>query len=119
MFIDTTKVITNIDGEKLKLQAKEPGAQPEDLTLGYVIVEALLTDYPNENLKPGAKIDRMDMAEKYHKVTLPVETKNDDAGLIKDLIAKRWGIIVTAQACRLIDKSPSKLEPVPVPQAAE
>jgi hypothetical protein len=121
MFVDTTKVITTIAGEPIQCPQgkKDETGKPilEDLTLGFVIVEALLGD-DGEKLSGTEKADRFDLAEKFYKPAdgLPVKIDRKEAEKIKNLVAKRFSTLITGRTYRMIDTSPDKL---PEPKAVE
>jgi hypothetical protein len=123
MFVNASKVITNLNDEPIKVPQgkKDADGKPilEEMTLGFVIVEALLGD--DEKIPAAEKVDRFVLAERFHNPAdgLPVKIDTKEATKIKDLVAKRWATLVAGRAIRMIETSPDKLEPPKAVEAAE
>lgn len=111
MYINTQAVIKNIRGEAMQTPGKTSD-DLEDLTLGRVIVEAVLGTYEDEKLKASEQHDRYLLAQRFMTTDgLPVQVSRTQADEIKALIAKRWKqILIAGQAVDMIDSSPKDVE---------
>lgn len=122
MFIDATALVTNLNDEPVMIHRgkkdEDGNPVPESMTVGFVIVEALLID--DERLSATEKLDRFSLAQTFNRPPggLPIKVDSKDAAKIKDLVAKRWPTLVAGRVIRMIETSPAVAE-VPAVQAAE
>lgn len=81
-------------------------------TLSFVCIEALEATYRDEtNLDAKTKVHRGYLAEEFFKAQRnksELELESEDVTIVKDVIAKRWGVRVTREAIKIID--PEKKE---------
>lgn len=112
MFINGLQTINKLDGTPYQRDADPAHPDPEkmlDITLGWVIVEAVLATEQGKTLSSAEQLDRYLLAQKFHGASLPVEVSHADAEAIKKQIALRFGhaIQISGQAIDLITKSPN------------
>lgn len=98
---DFTAPITNIDG------TTPTGAdgKPVELTLRKVCVDALLTQFPDEQstLTGEEKIRRFTLAKNIQSNLAPALTSEDTA-LVKKMVAKAYGPLIVGQAWDLLEQ---------------
>ncbi len=110
MLINVLRAITKVDGTPYQRPADADNPRPENMvniTLGWVIVEAILMSADGKILPPSEHLDRYLLAQKFYHASLPVEITNAEADLIKKQIAARWGqaIQIAGQAIYMISHS--------------
>lgn len=78
------------------------GKQVEDKTIGKLIVDALMAQYPDETSLSGEeKLKRFELAQVAHKAN-GQDVSVEDAALIKKLIGKAYGPLVVGRVYALI-----------------
>lgn len=104
MLIDTTKPIVTLDGDPIKEGDK-------DVTIGTVIVNALLAQHMGENnqaeqVSGSEKISRWELAGRVHNADAPIDLTVEEAAKIKKLVDKTYAApLVYAQVARAIEAS--------------
>jgi hypothetical protein len=77
------------------------------ITLGNVCIQALMAQFQDEpNLSGEKKVGRYALASKIHaaqKVEDPVDLQSEDISLLKELVAKGFGVAVVGPAFQLLD----------------
>ena len=104
MKVELNTEIKNLDGDPFKDGEKS-------LTLGKVCTLALLEAQP---AKQDGNITLDDTVKRYElslrvKDNATAELESKDILLIKELLPKRWSIIVTGQAARLLEGKKSDI----------
>lgn len=121
-FIVPSTPITNLEDVPITYPAKDKDGSDikKTLNLSHVIREALLTDYPNEKVGFAEAAERIDLCDKYADSDSPVELRDKDREKLKELISKRWSIMIAGKSVRILDNAPNKNPDLaPVAEAAE
>jgi hypothetical protein len=99
--LDVTREITALNGDPVW---DGPPETKMKVTVGSAVCNALLANYEEErNLSGKDKVERFTLATKLHGADLPVSITVEEAALIKRLVAKLYGPLVTGQVWNLID----------------
>lgn len=99
MHLETTVALKTLAGEDLT-----NGDSKEVLTVATIACNALLAAFEDErNLSGEDKVKRFKLACRIQGADLPVEMTPEEAALIKKLVAKLYGPLVTGQVWELID----------------
>lgn len=121
MFIDPGLLIINQYGKpyRRQLDPDSPTTHEQtDLTLGFVIVEAILTGDGTTKIEGSKQVDRYLLAQRFISPESPVpavELSHEQADTIKDMIAKRWTQTqIAGQAILMIDKARSESVVTPI-----
>lgn len=117
MLIDFNAALKDLDGKPIPQMTMIAGQLMVDgdkvWTLGAAATTALLDSYEDERQLSGSdKFTRFMLASKIHGQGLPVDVDLDEAKLIKDLIAKRFGALLIGRAWELLDPKPNAVESV-------
>ena len=99
MKINFNQVINNLEGQPLKNE------KDEDLTLGMVCKNALLTSYQDEQSLSGEKkLERYDIAMGIHAANLgTLDLPVEKVAEIKRLVAKFYGPLVVGPAWKMLE----------------
>jgi hypothetical protein len=102
MKINFSESIKDISGKPIKLK---DGEAERDFTLRDVSVNAVLAE-SQENAKSDGKekIRRFRLADKIFGAAEPIALPSEDIVLLKDMIAKTYGALVTARAWDMLEK---------------
>jgi hypothetical protein len=100
MKIDFTKILCNLSG--VPLSSVDEQGKPEALSLGHVVLTAILGTYPDEQNLPGAeKFARYELAKKVMNEESQLTT--EDIAKIKMLVGKCCTPLVVGAAFDLIE----------------
>lgn len=99
MKIDFSKQLVNLNGEPLKEDASN-----KPVTLGYVIVNALLADNPREPLDGTEKLERYELAKAIYKGERN-DLSAEEVVLIKQLVGKLLSTLVVGQIFEMLDSA--------------
>ena len=92
------KIFTDLDGKEIPSQNGKPA------TLGGVSVDALLATFQDEqNLSGEEKLKRWELAVKIKNGVDPVELSVEEIALIKKLIGKAYGPLISGQAWQMLE----------------
>ena len=101
MKIDFSKQIMDIAGKPIKMK---DGEAERDFILRDVAVNAILTETQESAKSDGKeKVRRFRLADKIFGAAEPIALPAEDIVLLKDMIAKAYGALVTARAWDLIE----------------
>lgn len=118
MLVDFTQEILDLDNKQLLIdqyscldtngniiivngQPKMEGGRP--LTLAIASADALQTPFKGEeSLSGDKKLERFKLACKIHGEKLPIEVTPEEVVLIKDLISKKYAVVVYGRACDML-----------------
>lgn len=99
MKIDFRAKLKNLSGETLKEQDKE-----EPILLKDACANALLGMFDDErHIEGKEKLRRYRLANKIWGAKEPIELPAEDIALIKSLVAKAYGSLISGQAWELLD----------------
>lgn len=121
MYVDPTQVLCDLD-EKPILDGQSHDLDPEgkvvliegkprlkggkELTFGMLIVQLALAQFEGEEKMSGdKKMDRMELAEKFHKQMLPVEISREQRAEIEKLAEKGCGSLLYTRVKRILVKA--------------
>lgn len=71
------------------------------VTIGYICINALLTNFKDESAEAGEKLDRHEMALKI-KAGGRQELTTDEAKKLSDLVGKAYGAAISGQICKIL-----------------
>lgn len=102
MKVSLTEKIKTIEGKPMQDVVDEKGTK-EDLVIKKVLTGALLAQYQDEQKLSGEdKIKRFDLANRIYKSD-EIDLKSEEIALCKYLVAKAFGVLVTAQAWSILE----------------
>ena len=99
MKIDFSKQLVNLSGEPLRDESSD-----RPVTLGYVIVNDLLSDDPKNPLEGTEKLERYELAKAVHKGEKD-DLSAEEIVLIKQLVGKLLSTMVVGQVFEMLDSA--------------
>jgi hypothetical protein len=109
MKVNVTQPIKELDGSQLMTgkdtcpTCRQTVGKTEQMTLRSVVVDALLTTFGDERELSGEdKLKRYDLAVQIYACD-EMQLKAEEVALIKKLVARRYGPLVTGQAWAMLD----------------
>lgn len=97
MKIKINQALKNLDGTPRFHEGNE-------LTLGFVMIEALTLPLPHAQLSGIEKVRRATIATEIFKAENEIELKIEDVAMIKDLIGAHFTPLVVKEAWEILDK---------------
>jgi hypothetical protein len=97
MTLDFTQRLKSLDGSELTENSKP-------VTLGGVAVNALLANYPNEQITGEVKVQRWKLAQKIFSAEAAIGIDIEDVVTIKRLIGLAFGPLVVGQAYSMLNE---------------
>lgn len=105
MEVRLIKYLLNLDGTEVK------DASGKVATVKGVILDALLATYKDEmNLSGEEKVRRWDLALRLNKTSDPCEVSADEIVLMKNLVGKAYGPLVTGQVWATLEGKENAFE---------
>ena len=100
MVKNLNKTFKNVDGtEIVDPQTKDV------IKLSVICINALLTPREDDNKLSGVdKVKRWKLAQEIYSKPEEIDLSAEDVTLLKDLIAKSYGTVVTAQAWEMLEE---------------
>lgn len=121
MHLDPTQLLLDLDdepimvdqsydldptGKVLVVDGKPKMKGGKELTLGAAVVTLALAQFEGEEkMSADKKMDRMELAEKFHKAILPVEITREELSEVLKLAEKGYGIVIFARIKRILVKA--------------
>jgi len=99
MEIRTNKVLESIHGEPIP----HPTKADEKATVGWAIVESLVTDFPDEKLTEADKITRWMLAQRFVGNDRVDVEPGEEVALIKKCVSRKWSITVVNRVFEAIN----------------
>jgi hypothetical protein len=91
------QILTDLDGKEI------PSLSGEPATLRGVSTEALIATFKSEEPSGEEKLKRWELALKVKKSEDPVDLTSDEIVLIKKLIGKAYGPMISGQAWQMLE----------------
>lgn len=108
--VDVKQELVDLAGEPLKQSARD-GKGDESLTLGSVIVNALLhPDNEDDKTSGETKLARFNLAQKVFAADGPIEIANSDIAMIKKLVNHVFTSLIVGQVYTILDQKDEETE---------
>lgn len=101
MKIDFSQTVNDIFGEPMMLPPKKGATEPAAATLGDLCVQALLADFPGEQLTGEEKYKRYEIASAIKKGAEGISI--EDLAILKPVIGKGYGAAVVGPVYDLLE----------------
>lgn len=103
------QVVLDKDSKVIASDDKKFWSEGKPLTFGDMTVTIALSQLEGDDKLSGAKrMDRMELAEKFHKAVLPVEINNDQAKVLEELAEKTMPVLTFSRYVRIIRTAQAK-----------
>ncbi len=105
MKIEFAQVLCAMDGDPMQEEDPRNQGKTRDLTLGRLCINALLSEFPNEQQSGAQKFDRFKLAMRIGNEEDPIEITAEDIALIKERVGKAYSAYAVGTVWTVLEGS--------------